>query len=348
MTEKVFALSSSTTGVSSLSEARRIGHGAPRLREFIAGSENQLLTQLRASVTSDWGRFNPLLVNGISGTGKTHLLHCLHQDARETYSELRTVFITGADYARAIADAIDVDSLDELRDKHCAADLFILDGLHQLETKSAAQRELIRLLDFAVQHQLVVMIASLNSLDQLSGLRAELTSRLFGGLVVPLSPPQHATQLAILQRLAASMDASLSDQDLIQLVDDAPLGVTTVTDLQAAIQRLLHPPRGEQSGHLRRKELTGKLLLKTVAKQFQVSGRDLTGASRRLAVVKARAACVYLGRSLMTLSFQKLGELLGNRDHSTMMNALRRSAQFMEDDPCFKRTVLEIAETLTA
>lgn len=347
MAEKVFSLSASTTGVSRLPEVRQSGRSALPLREFIAGPENQLLTQIRASVTSDWGRFNPLFIHGVSGIGKTHLLHCLRQESRRIYPELKDAFVTGADYARAIAEAIDVDCLDELRAKHRTVDLFILDGLHQLETKKVAQHELLRLLDFATEKNLQVIVTSLLPLDQLAGLQAELRSRLSGGLVFPLAPPQRETRIAILRRLALSSEIALSDEDLQQLAAGAQHVVTTVTDLQATIQR-----RSCQSMELseatRRPELTGRLLLKAVAKQFRVSVRDMTGASRRQAVVRARAACVQLARTLLDMSYQQIGKLLGNRDHTTMMNALRRSDQFMRDDPCFKRTVQDVTDSLTA
>ena len=145
--------------------AHSIGNGAvPRqrvampLEHFIAGPENALVDLVAASVTDQWVRFNPLLISAPSGFGKTHLLHCLVEAARMVYPELHSQWLTGADYARTIADGIDLDSLHDIRSVHRAADLFILDGLHELAAKPLAQLELVHTIDSLVEQnrQLIV------------------------------------------------------------------------------------------------------------------------------------------------------------------------------------------------
>jgi chromosomal replication initiator protein len=319
------------------------------LREFVAGPENQLLTQAQLTVTSDWGRFNPLFIHGMSGIGKTHLLHCLLAAAQQTYPRLNDVFITGADYARAVAEAIDVDSLDELREKHCAADLIVIDGLHQLVSKSAAQRELIRTLDHGLKHDLQVIVASLGGLDEISGLHTELTSRLAGGLVLPLAPPEAEARKSIVRRLAASQELTLAEHELQEIVRQPSHSVTTVTDLLSAINQnacdddLAQRSRQATQGN----ELTVKMIVKSAAKNFRMTARDLTGSSRRRSAIRARAVCVYLARTLLSLSFQKIGQQLGNRDHTTVLHSFRRAELLIGEDPCFQRAVQEITKSLT-
>lgn len=337
MAERVFAISRSTNGVSRLPKAHGSESFALPVREFIAGPENLLLTQARATVTLDWGRFNPLFVHGPSGVGKTHLLHCLVDLARETYPRLQQTLVTGADYARAIAEAIDVDSLGDLRDTHCAGDLFVLDGLHQIATKQVTQLELVQLLDDAVQQGLQVIVTSLHSVDRLPGLRAELVSRLSGGLVVPLAMPRIAARESILRHLSELHGMKLSDDQISAVARVA----TTATELRSGLQQ--RSCRGEDAWPVaRHSKPTDTAIVKAVAKHFRVTVRELTGASRRQSVVQARAACVYLIRTLLEPSFQRIGLLLGDRDHTTVLHAFRRAEQFLQDDPCFERAVQDV------
>ena len=320
------------------------------LREFVAGAENQLLTQAQLTVTSDWSRFNPLFIHGVSGIGKTHLLHCLLAAARQTYPRLSDIFVTGADYARAVAEAIDVDSLGELRENHCAADMIVIDGLHQIASKTAAQRELIRTLDYALQHDLQVIVASLRGLDEISELHPELVSRLSGGLVLPLAAPEAEARKAIVHRLAASQAITLGDHELQEIVRQPVVGVTTVTDLLSAInQRSCFDKLGESRTPqaARDNALTVKRIVKSAAKNFRMTVRDLVGSSRKRTAIRARAACVYLARTLLNLSFQKIGQQLGNRDHTTALHSFRRAELLIVEDPCFQRAVQEITKSLT-
>ena len=350
MAEKVFSIPQSTNGVSRLPQARQSERSALPLREFVAGPENQLLTQAQLTVTSDWVRFNPLFIHGASGVGKTHLLYCLLAAARQTYPRLNDLLLTGGDYARAVAEAIDLDSLDELREKHCATDLIVIDGLHQLASKTAAQHELIRTLDYATSQDLQVIVTSLRGLDETAGLHSELISRLSSGLVLPLAPPEAEAREVILRRLAASREITLADHELQEIVKRPTLGITTVTDLLSALNQhsCFEKPAHKQSRQTAPGDvLTIKMIVKSTAKNFRMKVRDLTGSSRRRSAILARAACVYLARTLLDLSFQKIGQQLGNRDHTTVLHSLRRAELLLVEDPCFQRAVQEITKSLT-
>jgi chromosomal replication initiator protein len=288
-----------------------------------------------------------LFVHAASGTGKTHLLHCLLATARQTYPRLNDLFLTGADYARAVAEAIDVDSLNELREKHRAVDVIVIDGLHQLTTKPAALHELIRLLDYGRQHDLQVIVASLGGLDEIVGLPCELISRLSGGLVVPLAAPEADAREAIIRRMAALQEVTLAEPELKEILRPPALGVMPVTDLLAAIHQRSYLQDDKHSQCTPQAEtLTTKRIIKCTAKNFRMTVRDLTGSSRRRSAIRARAACVYLARTLLHLSFQKIGQQLGGRDHTTVLHSLRRAELLIAEDPCFERTIQEITVAL--
>ena len=326
------------------------------LKHFVAGPENALADLAAASVTDQWARFNPLLISGLAGVGKTHLLHCLIQASRMVYPGLRSQWLTGADYARAIADGIDVDSLADVRQLHRSVDLLILDGLHELAAKPIAQQELTHTIDSLVEQDGQVVVSSRVALDELTSLLPALASRLAGGLHFPLVPPAAATRDVILAELAQQNDVVIPPPVRRRLTSDSDRQRSRpylVNDLTAAIAELhcfSQPTDGHaaeavdrfvsRTDHLG--EVTVKEINKRVAKYFNVTVRELTSNSRRKTVVRARALAVYLIRNLVGSSFQVIGQNLGGRDHTTMMHAFHRANEWLESDAGFARAAAEV------
>jgi len=326
------------------------------LRHFIAGPENALTELAAASVTEQWVQFNPLLISGPPGVGKTHLLHCLVEASRINYSDLRSLWLTGADYARAIANGIDVDSLGDVRDAHRSVDLLVLDGLHELAAKSFAQEEFIHTIDYLLERDGQVVVSSRSALNGFNSLSPTLASRLSSGLHIPIVPPAAATRGVILAELAKQNDVVIPPQVSQRLTSDSsrqrskPL---MVHDLAAAIAELCCFSEQtddnatnavdrivSRTDHVR--EVTVKDINKRVAKYFSVTVRELTGNSRRKTVVRARALSVYLIRTLLGSSFQVIGQNLGGRDHSTTMHAFQRAEEWLDSDAGFARAATEV------
>lgn len=326
------------------------------LSRFYAGPENALTRLAATSVTDQWVRFNPLFVSGPAGVGKTHLLHSLIAASQVEYSALNSLWITGADYARAIANGIDVDSLDELRQAHRSVDLLVLDGLHEFASKMYAQQELVHTIDSLVERNGQVIISSRIGLGELHALLPALASRLSSGLQIPMVPPASATRRVILDELAKLNDVDIPRKVSQRLTTEPnrprskPL---MVHDLTAAIAEL--GCFGEQADDRRAdavdrivshanavREVTAKDINKQTAKYFNVTVRELTGNSRKKTVVRARAAAVYLIRTNIECSFQIIGQGLGGRDHTTVMHAFQRAKEWLAVDAGFSRAIMEI------
>lgn len=330
------------------------------LPHFIGGPENALLELAAASVTDQWVRFNPLFISGPSGVGKTHLLHGLLKSSQNSFADLRSLSLSGADYARAIADGIDVDSISDVRSLHRSVDLFILDGLQELAFKPAAQQELVHTMDAMIEQDAQVIIASQSPLDEIGSLLPALVSRLSSGLQIPLVPPAAATRGVILDELA-KQNAVVVPPQVSQQLTSTPRRKRSkplmVSDLMAAIVELRCFPTqtgGESSTAVDRiasrttaaHDVTAKEINKRVAKYFNVTVRELTGASRRKTVVRARALSVYLIRTALGFSFQAIGQSLGGRDHTTVMHAFQRATDWIDDDAGFARAVTEVGAAI--
>jgi chromosomal replication initiator protein len=184
---------------------------------FLAGPENILVRSLAAAAIGETLLYNPLVLCGPSGVGKTAVAHALAAQRRDQFQFKSFIATTGSDFARSLADAIDNDSVADLRKRYQRCDLLLIDDLHRLAAKPAAQQFLLSVLDMLI-HRGVLVLVTLRQLPQSTiDLFPNLASRLAGGLIVPLAPPGLLARQEIIRLTADRHNLALSDDVLAQL-----------------------------------------------------------------------------------------------------------------------------------
>lgn len=353
----VFTLPLIATDVSSGKDDHRPNEGC---HAFIVGRENALLRVLIDAVFDEPPRYNPVTLCGLTGAGKSHLLHGLADRLRTLAPHRKVWFLTGADFARLYARAIELDNLAEFHDKSAAAQVLIIDGLQELASKPAAQLELLQTIDQSLECDSPQLLFSCR-LDNagLSWMHAALRSRLEGGLTIPMALPEAATRIEMVRQLSQQFGLSLTEQTIQQVASPFPHGATTsFNQLRGAVMRLTHDSRQPQTG------LAGtadckvaanvphsesiRHIAKLVARHFDIRMSELTSLSRRTTVVQARAVAIFLARSLLDVSFEQIGKNFGDRDHTTILHAYRKIADSLPSDPILKQTVAELSLLLRA
>jgi chromosomal replication initiator protein len=263
----------------------------------------------------------------------------------------RVVFVTGADFARLLHDAIEASATASFRERFRGASLLILDDLTQLATKRVAQQELIHTLDAVIDGGGQVVVTSRTLPSRIAGLAAGLASRLSGGLTVTLSPPAAAARLALIERFAALRRIALPHPAARTLADGLD---ATAPELSGAIAEL--QMRAEldgasiNTGRVRRfladRQMRLRPKLKTIAalsaKHFGLRVGDLRGSSRRRAVVEARGVAIHLARQLTGKSLEEIGRFFGGRDHTTILHSLETTEARLRSDPAIRRATADI------
>jgi chromosomal replication initiator protein len=187
-------------------------------------------------------------------------------------------------------------------------------------------------------------------------LQSQLISRLLGGLTIPLALPDLETRTALLEQWARERDWTANAHDLREFARQRPV---TPADLRRYFLETCSTfARGAT---LSSSLLTGKRgrtatpaptdpgmqnILCVVARQFSLAPRDLVGSSRRRTVTTARGVAIHLARSTTQASLQEIGRMLGNRDHSTVINSLRRIQKLMLHDSALRDTVEDLEQKL--
>ena len=159
------------------------------LREYVGSDENQLVRHAAESLLLRQTSYNPYVFYGATGTGKTFLALGLAARWREQYPDDRVIVTCGSDFARSYANAVDTDSLSTLREKCRCANLFVLDDVHLLQPKRAAQDELARLIDLLLESDAVILLTGSISPTADVRLQPRLRSRLSSGLTVAFTVP---------------------------------------------------------------------------------------------------------------------------------------------------------------
>jgi len=336
---------------------------APALAEYIGGLENSLVPVALETVFQEQPKFNPIVFFGPTGTGKSLLVQLIATRWKRDNKAARMVLTTGADFAREYAHAVETDSISDLRLKYRRAGLVAIDDLHEIEDKTAAQSELVRTLDALLDRHQRVIVTLPHSPADTAVLLPTLSGRLSAGLTVPLHPPGPAARRLILRSLASARCISLPNR-VVDLVASDTLSDTrkpgTVPRLLQTLLRLeqfpfdRHAAISEQD--LRRclqtaddgEQLQLQSITKRVSKYFNLRSADLKGKTRQQRVVRARGVAMFLARQLTANSLESVGRHFGNRDHTTVLHACRKTESLIEADPSIRQAVEDLKTELTA
>ncbi len=325
------------------------GHRGPTTLEFFAGPENCLI---EPAVSGVLGRqptpYNPLVLYGPSGTGKSHLARGLAATWKLNFPQSRVAYTTAVDFAREMADAFETQAVEDFRARYRGVSLAVFEDVGQLAAKPAAQEELIRTLDAVIQQGGQVVVTASSAPVEISDFPPALQSRLSAGLCVPLALPGPDTRLAILERWSNLREVEMADS-ILGLLAEGLAG--TVPELLGAMLQLEVPAREEGRpidarqirDFLAERDSTVRPKLRDIAtltaRHFALRLRDLRGSSRRRPVVAARDVAIYLCRQLTRETLDRIGEYFGGRDHSTVRHACRKTEELLQTDPAIRQAM---------
>lgn len=331
---------------------------AGRLSEFVAGGENALAVAAMAPFLDRAPtHFSPLVLYGPHGSGKTHLACGLAQWWRQRFADASVHYLSGSEFARQFAAALNDGGLDAWRAELRGAQLIVLDDLGELADKRAAQLELLHALDVLADRGALVVVTARTLPNHWPLLLPALRGRLAAGLAVPLALPARAVRRILLERLAAERGVSLSGRTLDALAAELQGSVPT---LLAAILELELTARadGQPVDHERARQLVARRagttkpalgqIARVTAKYFGLKVSDLKSPVRRRPLVAGRSVAMYLARQLTSSSLGQIGTFFGGRDHTTVLYGCRRTENLLRRDRAVRQAVAELKRTLAS
>jgi chromosomal replication initiator protein len=323
---------------------------------FVIGSSNRFPHAAAVAVAEAPGKaYNPLLVYGDSGLGKTHLLHAIGHYVRSLYSGAKVRYVSSEEFTNEFINAIRDDRQDRFKRRYRDVDVLLIDDIQFLEGKTQTQEEFFHTFNTLHNANKQIVLTSDRAPKRLEALEDRLRNRFEWGLITDVQPPDLETRIAILRKKAA-MDRLTAPADVLEFI--ASKIQTNIRELEGALIRVtafanlnrqevdmtlaeivlkdLIPEGGEP-------EITAPLIIAQTAAYFGLSIDELTGPSRGRHLVMARQIAMYLCRELTDLSLPKIGAQFGNRDHTTVMYADRKINQLLAE----RRAVFNQVSELT-
>ncbi len=323
---------------------------------FVIGSSNRFPHAAAVAVAEAPGKsYNPLLIYGDSGLGKTHLLHAIGHYVRSLYAGAKVRYVSSEEFTNEFINAIRDDRQDRFKRRYRDVDVLLIDDIQFLEGKTQTQEEFFHTFNTLHNANKQIVLTSDRAPKRLEALEDRLRNRFEWGLITDVQPPDLETRIAILRKKAA-MDRLTAPPDVLEFI--ASKIQTNIRELEGALIRVtafanlnrqevditlaeivlkdLIPEGGEP-------EITAGAIIAQTAAYFAVSIEDLTGPSRGRHLVQGRQIAMYLCRELTDLSLPKIGAQFGNRDHTTVMYADRKINKLLAE----RRSVFNQVSELT-
>ncbi|WP_420176967.1 chromosomal replication initiator protein DnaA [Luteococcus sp. OSA5] len=323
---------------------------------FVIGSSNRFAHAAAAAVSEAPGKsYNPLMIYGESGLGKTHLLHAIGHYVRHYYDRVRVKYVSTEELTNDFINAISDNRTAQFRRTYRDVDVLLIDDIQFLESKIQTQEEFFHTFNTLHNAQKQIVMTSDRPPKLLEALEPRLRSRFEWGLITDIQPPDLETRIAILKRMAATQNLTAGPEVLefiaskiqtnIRELEGALIRVTAFASLQRqevdldlaqiVLKDLI--PEGQEA------EVTPQLIMSETAAYFGISMDELTGTSRTHVLVTARQIAMYLCRELTDMSLPKIGQLFGGKDHTTVMHADRKIRELLRE----RRSVFNQVTELT-
>jgi chromosomal replication initiator protein len=321
---------------------RRTGSRGQSLDNFVVGPPNRMAHAAALRIVEEpAATFNPLVLYGPLGLGKTHLLRGIAQAVRDRYRNLSVVYMTAESFTNAFLEEMRGGRLGAFRQRIRGADLLLIDDVQFVAAKRATQNELLYTYEaFDAAGKQMVLAAE----EHPRGMRDfndQLLNRLVSGMACPLQPPDFDTRVGILAHRSQELGLRL-DRDVLEFV--ASHFRTNVRELEGALYCLKAQAEFSRSVvdlaaaqealvELMRhstKTVTLSEIETVICDVFGVRASDLRSAARSRAVAKPRMLAMYLARKYTGAPYDSIGEFFGGRDHSTVISAERKVQKWLD------------------
>ncbi|MDD2956663.1 MAG: chromosomal replication initiator protein DnaA [Oscillospiraceae bacterium] len=327
---------------------------------FVVGPSNKLAYAASMSVAEHPAQnYNPLLIYGDSGLGKTHLINSIAHVIRKNNSRAKIAYVKGDDLTNELVDAIREGKTAEMREKYRKADLLLVDDVQFIAGRKQTQEEFFHTFNNLYESGKQIVLTSDRPPSEMTQLEDRLLTRFEWGLLVDVAPPDFETRLAIIKNKAASLKMQIPDKIAVYVAERV---TSNVRQLEGTINKLLaytdlldddmddELVKRAIQDILRRGDNipTPESIVDFVSKYYGVDAEIIRGQQRVREAVSARQVAMYLIRNITNLSSDDIGKIFGNRDHSTVLYSIEKVEKQMKSDAAFAETVKEIKTNISS
>lgn len=324
------------------------------LSSFIVGPFNELAHAAAQAVIRKPGiAYNPLLIYGPTGLGKTHLIQAIGNHFRVTTPDRKIQYVTSEKFSMDYVSSLQAGKIQNFKEKYRSYDLLIMDDIQFLAKMEKTKEEFFHLFNYLHDGNKQLVFSSDQHPNLITGLEDRLKSRLNAGMIISVTPPDHESRLAIVRSKAAAHNFILSDEVLSYLATTIE---GNVRELEGALNTLLiqFEMRGKPltladakillrgSGNATKKAISVQEVVKTIAGFYGIEESSIYEKTRRKEVVRPRQVIMFLLREDFHISFPTIGEKLGGRDHTTVIHSCDKIKNDITSDSTLSNEIHQI------
>jgi chromosomal replication initiator protein len=326
---------------------------------FVIGGSNRFAHAAAVAVAEAPAKaYNPLFIYGESGLGKTHLLHAIGHYAESLYPGIRIRYVSSEEFTNDFINSIANNRASVFQSRYREIDILLIDDIQFLQGKDSTQEAFFHTFNTLHDHNKQVVITSDLPPKHLTGFEDRMRSRFEWGLITDVQAPDLETRIAILRKKAQSERLQVPDDILeymaskvssnIRELEGTLIRVTAFSSLNktpvdlALVQTVLKDLITLDEDNV----VAPVDIINHTADYFKLTVDDLYGSSRSQAIATARQIAMYLCRELTNLSLPKIGQLFGNRDHTTVMYANKKISELMKERRSIYNQVTELTSRI--
>ncbi len=326
---------------------------------FIIGESNSFAANASLAIAKNPGSgYNPCLVYGGVGLGKTHLVQAIGNSVYREFPDLKVAYVTVETFANEFILSIQKKTGHQFKNKYRSVDVLLIDDVHFLEGKEGTQEELFHTFNALYDANKQMVFTSDRPVSEIKSLSERLRSRFERGLNVDLQPPNYETRIAIMNRKIEEKRVKIPDE-VVELI--CKNITTNVRDLEKALTKLIayaelvnknitleiaqHQLK-DFFAQPNQKNITIEHIQKIVSDYFGLTYKDLRGKRRTKAVAMPRQVAMYISRELTEYSTTEVGAEFGGRDHTTVMHACQKIEDRMKMDPTLEPIIQQLVKRI--
>ena len=315
---------------------------------FVVGSNNKFAQAAALAVAESPGdTYNPLFIYGGAGLGKTHLMHSIAHFILEHDKNSRVLYVTSEEFTNELIETIrngNNTAMSKFREKYRNIDVLLVDDIQFIIGKESTQEEFFHTFNALHSAGKQIILTSDKPPKDMETLEDRIRSRFEWGLIADIGTPDYETRMAILRRKVEADDMKLSDEILNYIATNIK---SNIRELEGALNKLLAYSNLEKTDITmeiamkelqniitpdKPREITPQLVIEVVTEHFNISLDQMISKNRSNEIARPRQIAMYLCKNMTDIPLDSIGQLLGGRDHSTIIHGIKKIADEYESN----------------
>lgn len=329
--------------------------------EFVVGPNNEFAHAASLGVVQNPStKYNPLLIYGGTGLGKTHLMHAIGNELKRKRPDWRILYITSERFTNELVEAIHKRTNTEFRERYRKIDVLLIDDIQFFAGKESTQEEFFHTFNELKNSGKQIVLTSDRPPKDIHPLEERIRTRIEGGLMADIQPPDYETRLAILRKKLESTEFNVGlPFEVLDLI--ATQVKSNIRELEGAIKKVVaykeishkdidlcmaNSILRDYFSTIHNQRIDAKMVIKTVEQYFNLNNDAIISKKRDKKISYPRHIAMFICRELTDMSLPQIGNEFGGRDHSTVLTAINKIKKEMESNLSALNTINELVNKI--